>query len=164
MVGYLASIKVFPHLLDDEGLRVRHGTGVDIHVPWEAVASVGAHRRSVPSRGTVEVQTDEDGTAVSVAVLRQTRIDVVLREPTTLAPAGRPGGGRRACACTRTIRAGSSRRRASACPAAPPARLRRGQPPRPLRASSSRAASDFSRPSGASAARIAGAFVNCTSR
>jgi hypothetical protein len=47
MVGFLASMKVFPRLLDDDGLRVRNGTSVDIRVPWDAVASVTGRRRSV---------------------------------------------------------------------------------------------------------------------
>ena len=50
MVGLLASMKVFPHLLDADGLRIRYGTSVEVRVPWDAVESVGAKRRSVESR------------------------------------------------------------------------------------------------------------------
>ena len=32
MVGMLASVRVFPHLLDEDGLRIRYGTTVDIRI------------------------------------------------------------------------------------------------------------------------------------
>jgi hypothetical protein len=80
MVGYLASVRVFPHLLSPHGLRVRFGTHVDIEVPWSAVEGVSARRGSVPTGGSVVV---EDG-AVSVPVMKQTRVTVVLREATRL--------------------------------------------------------------------------------
>ena len=80
MIGYLASVKVFPHLLDADGLRIRFGTTVDIAVPWKAVASVTARRGSVPDGSTVHV----DGTEVAVPVMKQTRVAVSLDRPTTL--------------------------------------------------------------------------------
>jgi Bacterial PH domain len=84
MVGYLASMKVFPHLLDDDGVRVRYGTNADIAVPWEAIASVRARRRSVATGKHLVVERTEDATVLNVAVFKQTKVDVVLREPTTL--------------------------------------------------------------------------------
>ena len=53
MVGMLASVRVFPHLMDGEGLRVRYGTTVDIRVPWDAVAGVTSRRGSVDSGKSV---------------------------------------------------------------------------------------------------------------
>lgn len=82
MVGFLASMKVFPHLLDDDGLRVRHGTTVDVRIPWEAIASVTSRRGSVPARKTVSVERSDDGIVLNVAVLKQTKVDVVLHQPT----------------------------------------------------------------------------------
>jgi hypothetical protein len=79
MIGFLASMKVFPHLVDGDGLRVRYGTTADFTVPWDAVASVSARRRSVPGRPRIRV---EEG-ALSVAVMNQTRVDVVLHRPAT---------------------------------------------------------------------------------
>jgi len=76
MLGLLASMKVFPHLLDDAGMRVRYGTSVDIRIPWSAVASVTARRGSVPA---------EDDTVATVPVMNQTRVDVVLHRPTAVA-------------------------------------------------------------------------------
>ena len=84
MIGMLASMKVFPHLLDDAGIRVRYGADVDIRIPWEAVESVKAARRSVATRKTVASEPGEGGAIVTVAVLKQTRVDVVLRGPTAI--------------------------------------------------------------------------------
>lgn len=84
MLGYLASVKVFPHLISDDELRVRSGTTADIRMPWAAVASVTAQRRSVPTRKTVSVERDHDRVVASVAVLKQTKVDVVFHQPTTL--------------------------------------------------------------------------------
>ena len=61
MVGLLASMKVYPHLIDDAGLRIRYGTTTDIRVPWEAVASVTARRRSVPTGRHVHLGHGDDG-------------------------------------------------------------------------------------------------------
>jgi hypothetical protein len=89
MVGFLASMKVFPHLLDDNGLRLRYGTTADIRIPWEAIASVTGRRRSVPTRKSVSVQHGDESTVLNVAVLKQTKVDVVLHRPTAIeAPDG----------------------------------------------------------------------------
>jgi MarR family len=42
MVGMLASMKVFPHLLDGDGLRIRYGASTDVHVPRALVRSMAA--------------------------------------------------------------------------------------------------------------------------
>jgi hypothetical protein len=73
-----------PHLLDDAGLRVRHGTTTDIRVPWDAVASVTSRRHSVSSRQNVHVEREDGATVVSVPVLKQTKVDVTLRRPTAV--------------------------------------------------------------------------------
>jgi hypothetical protein len=88
MIGLLASMKVFPHLADDEGLRVRYGTSTDIRIPWDAVARVGSRRRSVDAHRHVHVERGDGGTVVSVAVVRQTNVDVALRRPTAVAVRG----------------------------------------------------------------------------
>jgi hypothetical protein len=85
MVGYLAGVRVFPHLLDAGGLRLRYGPRVDIRIPMEAIASITARRGSVTSGEHVQV----DGTVLDVAVVKQTRVEVVLHGPTTL---GLPDG------------------------------------------------------------------------
>jgi len=77
MVGLLASVRVFPHLIDDAGLRVRYGAGVDVFVPWTSVCEVKARRGSVDTQRYLLV---EDGVA-SVPVMKMTRVDVALRSP-----------------------------------------------------------------------------------
>jgi hypothetical protein len=78
MVGFLASMRVFRHLLDDDGLRIRSGTTADIRIPWQAVERVTARRGSVPKGRSVQVQ---DGVA-HFAVLKQAKVAVVLHRPT----------------------------------------------------------------------------------
>ncbi|HEX2072343.1 MAG TPA: hypothetical protein VHF92_01045 [Geodermatophilus sp.] len=55
MVGRLAGLKVYPHLVDPAGLRVRYGATVEVLLPWE-----------------------------EIAVSHQTTVDVVLRRPLPL--------------------------------------------------------------------------------
>jgi hypothetical protein len=69
---------------DDDGLRVRYGTTADLRIPWHAVATVTSRRRRVPTRHHVHVDRGDDGTVVAVAVLKQTKVDVVLRRATTV--------------------------------------------------------------------------------
>ena len=88
MVGLLAGMKVFQHLVDETGLRVRYGTTVDIRIPWEAVASVGARRRRVDT-DKAHVEHGDDGAIANVPVMKQLRVDVVLKRPT---PLELPGG------------------------------------------------------------------------
>lgn len=83
MFGLLASMKVFPHVLDDEGLRLRHGFHEDVRVPWTAVQSVRARRGSVKAKGNLLVAGD----VLSLPVLKQTRVDVTLTGPTRVGPA-----------------------------------------------------------------------------
>ena len=84
MIGFLASLRVFPHLVGPDGLRVRYGTSVDVRVPWEAVADVRSVKHRLSTGKSVQVLPAEEGDAVHVAVLKRTRVDVVLHAPTTL--------------------------------------------------------------------------------
>ena len=84
MVGMLASVRVFPHLLDEAGLRIRYGTTVDIRVPWDAVAAVTSRRGSVATGKSVHVDDGADGTVASVPVMKLTRVEIELHHPTTL--------------------------------------------------------------------------------
>lgn len=85
MVGLLASMRVFPHLMDEHGLRIRNGTTVDIRVPWSAIASVTGRRGSVASgKGVVVERGDGGAVVVAVPVMKLTRIEIELHAPTTL--------------------------------------------------------------------------------
>jgi len=85
MVGLLASMRVFPHLLDEGGLRIRCGTTVDVRVPWAAIASVKSRRGSVDTGKSVHVATADDATVVSLPVMKLTRVAIALHGPTTIA-------------------------------------------------------------------------------
>ena len=76
MVGYLAGMRVFRHLIDEQGMRIRYGTHVDLRIPWDAVAGVTAQRGRFDARGLCV----EDGVA-HVPVLKQTRVSVALNRP-----------------------------------------------------------------------------------
>lgn len=84
MIGLLAAIRVHPHIVTDEGIRVRYGFSVDITVPWSAVASVGSKGRMLEKGRTVQCEQTPEGLVASVAVSKQTTVDLVLREPTAL--------------------------------------------------------------------------------
>jgi hypothetical protein len=84
MVGYLASLRVHPHIAGANGLRVRKTASVDFTIPWTAIASIGTRIRSVAKNRTVQFDAD-DPTVLIIAVGSQTNVDVVLREPMTFA-------------------------------------------------------------------------------
>jgi len=84
MLGYIAAMRVFPHLLDDRGLRIRHGAAVDLVVPWEAIASVRTERDNVPRNDPLQFTAGPEGTIARVAILKQTRVTVELRAPLRL--------------------------------------------------------------------------------
>ena len=84
MVGLLATIRVYPHVATDDGLRVRHGSTVDFEVPWEAVAAVRSRNRPVAGKG-VQIERSQTGLVAQLGVMKQTTVDVVLREPTVIA-------------------------------------------------------------------------------
>ena len=93
MIGLLASMRVFPHLMDEHGLRIRNGTTVDIHVPWEAITAVRGRRGSVDSAKSVAVEPTDNGTVVEVPVMKLTRVEVELHAPDGARPSRRVAGG-----------------------------------------------------------------------
>ncbi len=89
MLGLLASRKVYPHVVDPDGIQIRNGGALTIAVPWTAVAGVRRHHRILNGSRTVHVEQTPSGAVVSVAVLHQTNVEVSLREPI---PVGLPDG------------------------------------------------------------------------
>ncbi len=81
MLGLTASFTVHPHLLGDSGLRVRNGVAVDVPVPWDAVATVGARLRSHEKSRAVQLDRGERGTVLNVVVASQTNVDIGLSRP-----------------------------------------------------------------------------------
>lgn len=89
MIGLLASLRVSPHTVSASELRVRYGTGIDIIVPWDAVAEVRSRRRDLPSSRTVHLDQTESGAVLQIGITSQTNVDVVLRQPTAVPVKGR---------------------------------------------------------------------------
>jgi hypothetical protein len=82
-LGMLAGVIVHPHTAGPSGLRVRHGAGLDVRIPWDAVAGARRVRRSRDGR-TVQV----DGATLHVVVSNQTTVEVTLNRPVTVALTG----------------------------------------------------------------------------
>ena len=85
MVGMLASLRVYPHLLSESAIRVRYGASVDIPIPWEAIATIVPQRRDLPSTvWTLQPREIENGTDLQVGVSGQVNVHAVLHEPMTV--------------------------------------------------------------------------------
>ncbi|WP_433555073.1 hypothetical protein ACQPWY_20645 [Pseudonocardia xinjiangensis] len=84
MLGMLAAVTVHPHAAGPSGLRIRHGTSLDVHIGWDTVAGVRHVRRSRP--GSRSVQTD-DG-RLFVLVGGQTTVEIELARPVIVALPG----------------------------------------------------------------------------
>ncbi|SHM87219.1 hypothetical protein [Cryptosporangium aurantiacum] len=81
MLGFLAGMRAYPHLLTPPALRVRHGGNVDLVLPWDAVESVTAVRKELPSSLKTLRETDDE---LHVAVNNETNVRVALRRPTVV--------------------------------------------------------------------------------
>jgi hypothetical protein len=82
MVGLLASMRIYPHLVGPAGLRVRYSFGVDVLLPWESIAEIRAQRRALASGRKVQLERTDAGTTLHVALSSTTNVEVALREPT----------------------------------------------------------------------------------
>ena len=82
MVGYLASLKVTPHLLGPSGLRLRYGSTVDVTIPWNAMAKIGIDRRFPSGSRRVRLSEPETGTGrvFELVISNQTNIHLALRQ------------------------------------------------------------------------------------
>jgi len=90
MIGLLASMRAYPHLVAPDYVRVRQGPRVDLRIPWADVESVTARRRELPSSiRAVQVQEADGETDLHVAVSGETNVSMVLRRPLALRT---PGG------------------------------------------------------------------------
>ena len=79
MLGALAGLRSYPHLLGDDTLRIRNGATHDIAVPWEAIAQATTQDRSLPSSMWVlQPQEPEQGTHLNVAVSGRVNVHLAL--------------------------------------------------------------------------------------
>jgi uncharacterized protein (TIGR03083 family) len=78
-LGIGAAVTVYPHLVTPAGLRVRAGAGLDLHVPWDAVAGIRTVRRE---HAGIRAARVDDG-VLSVGVGNATNVAVTLGRPLT---------------------------------------------------------------------------------
>ena len=91
MLGLLASLNVYPHLLGRTMLRVRHGATHRISLPWDAIASVTHNRKDLDSSmWTLQPRETEHGVALQVGVSGEVNVHARLRHPTTVSTAKGP--------------------------------------------------------------------------
>jgi len=68
MIGLMATMRVHPHLVGDEGVRIRKSIAVDLTVPWTDIRDIRSRGRSLPPGGATQF---EDG-VLSYGVTRRT--------------------------------------------------------------------------------------------
>ena len=81
-IGFLASMRVHPHLLDDDGVRIRHGASTDIRIPSQAIASVAAKKERFAER--IHIDERDEGRILNVTVFKQTNVTIALQRPTAI--------------------------------------------------------------------------------
>jgi hypothetical protein len=85
MVGMYAALRTYPHLLDDEGIRIRSGTMVDVRLPWQAVHELRYDERTLPSSIRSFQRTGPDeARQLHVPMGARTNVTAELTGPTTL--------------------------------------------------------------------------------
>ncbi|SNT17689.1 hypothetical protein SAMN05421812_103552 [Asanoa hainanensis] len=81
MVGLLGAVRIHPHVVQTEGVRIRSGFTVDAFVPWSAVAAVRTRNRPLESSKGVQFEETADGLIGKVVVLGQTNVELVFTAP-----------------------------------------------------------------------------------
>jgi hypothetical protein len=83
MLGALAGLRIYPHLMSGTGLQVRNGAFVDIPVPWSAIGSVTTKEVELPSsmRSLQPLDTDRGTTDLRVGVSGRVNVHVRLSAP-----------------------------------------------------------------------------------
>ncbi len=79
MVGMYAALRTYPHLVDEEGLRLRYATVHDVRVPWQVVRAFHLDERELPSSVRNLQRTEVDGTCqLHLAVSGRTNVTAEL--------------------------------------------------------------------------------------
>lgn len=85
MVGLLASLWVYPHLVEPARLRIRYGASTDVPVPWSSITKVTTeHRDLASSVWTLQPLETERGTVLQVATSGQVNVHLTFDEPVVL--------------------------------------------------------------------------------
>lgn len=98
MLGLLFAYFTRPHTVGPDGIRVREGMEIDLHVPWEDFASIELKSTRVenePGKPKIGRVVDEDGDRVcAIRIGSQTNIEVRFEHPLTVRlPGLAPKGG-----------------------------------------------------------------------
>lgn len=82
MLGMLAGLHMYPHLMTPTSLRVRSGALVEVPVPWSQIATVVRREQDLASTvRSVQVTEDAHGVDLRVGVSGRTNLTVELRGP-----------------------------------------------------------------------------------
>ncbi len=81
MLGALAGLRIYPHLVGPHALHIRNGATHDIEIPWESIAHVTTGDRSLPSSMWVlQPEETRQGTHLNVAVSGRVNVHMTLHE------------------------------------------------------------------------------------
>jgi len=81
MIGLMASLKVNPHAVIGDSIRIRNGLSLDLTLPWADVAGVRARDRTLEPGKGIRIETEGDRRVLSLAVANNTSVDLILRYP-----------------------------------------------------------------------------------
>jgi hypothetical protein len=81
MVGYAASLHVYPHLVTPDEVHIRNRRSLDVGLPYPAVASAVPTVRATSSSRSVQLDTTAAGTDLVVPVSNQTNVRLALHAP-----------------------------------------------------------------------------------
>ncbi|MFF1878589.1 hypothetical protein [Leifsonia sp. NPDC058230] len=89
MVGLMLGFVTRPHSVGPDGIRARHGAGIDIPLAWDDVESVARERHTVESSKSPRLEVAEVGTILHLRVQLETNIAIRLERPTSIRLRGR---------------------------------------------------------------------------
>ncbi len=85
MLGLLASLHIYPHLLNASQLRVRNGPSIALAVPWDSIDSLTPRRADLPSSArTFQPEHTDSGTHLRIGVSGQVNVHATLVAPLTV--------------------------------------------------------------------------------
>jgi hypothetical protein len=84
MVGYLASLTIHPHVVEEHGLRVRNGITTDLLIPWAAIRGLTTGLAATSGSRAIDVAATARGQQLRVGVSGQTNVHLQLTAPTPL--------------------------------------------------------------------------------